>query len=151
MTESHQHSLNKILSQSTRFNEIVNKVEQLSKLNRLLHEKLEPKLAKFCRVANIRDDRLILVTHSPDSGHLLRFAENELISKLSFEPEWNHIKSIKTIVRPILKDTNPLSKPMARNLPKLSAETQENIAIHALNISYPPLRQALQRLIKSQF
>src|ERR1700722_1515422 len=95
-----KHSLANILTDSPILSEIVNKVDQLAKLNRIVHQKLDPELTKYCRVANLRDGILILSTSSPATGHLLRFAKAELLSTLRIEPQWCHLKSIKIHVRP---------------------------------------------------
>lgn len=93
-------SFNEILSISPILREIVCKVEQLAKLNRQVLNKLEPQLAKHCRVANLKDGILILTTQSPTWGHQLRFASSDLLSALRAEPEWCGLKSIKIHVRP---------------------------------------------------
>ena len=97
---SQKHSMVEILIISPILSQIVNKVEQLAKLNRIVHQKCNPELRKHCRVANYRDGILILTTHSSAVGHLLRFEKSELLTALRSLPEWCHLKSIKIHVRP---------------------------------------------------
>lgn len=98
--EPKECSLTNILTTSPILSQIVRKVDQLAQLNRIVHQKLDPALAKHCRVANYRDGILILTTHSSTTGHLLRFAKSELLSTLRAMPEWCHLKAIKIHVRP---------------------------------------------------
>lgn len=95
-----ENSMAEILRTSSILSQIVTKVEQLAKLNRIVHEKCDPELRKHCRVANYRDGILILTTPSSAAGHLLRFSKGELLTALRSVPEWCHLKSIKIHVRP---------------------------------------------------
>ncbi len=98
--EPQKCSMADILTTSPILSQIVNKVEQLAKLNRIVHEKCDPKLRNHCRVANYRDGILILTTDSAAVAHWLRFEKSELLTALRSLPEWCHLKSIKIHVRP---------------------------------------------------
>jgi hypothetical protein len=142
----HKISLTEILTASPILGKIVNKVEQLAKLNSIIHQKLDPKLGRFCRVTNCRDNILILTTSSPALGHLLRFEKIELLTTLRADPMLCHLKSIDIKVRPLpfvhesITPQCPIPKPV---LSKLSSELIQNTA---LNIDFPALRAALLRL-----
>ncbi len=148
MKEPIKHTVVEIFTHSPRLGLIVNKVEQLSKLNRLVHEKLDCNLAKYCRVANVRDGILILTTSSPATGHLLRFAISDLLTALRAEPEWCHLKSIKTQVHPLQPGTNTAAKPSYPPV-TLSCSNREMVASIAQTIDNPSLQQALHRLSQS--
>ena len=137
-------SLTEILSLSPCFGEIVNKIEQLAKLNRIVHQKLDPELAKHCRVANLRDGILILTTASPTYGHLLRFEKGELLTRLRAEPAFCHLKSIQTHVQPPL--ARSLTTGTRLPVPSLSLVTAHLIHETALTLTLPTLQQALLRL-----
>ncbi len=151
MTGHKKLSLIEILADSPALREIVNKVDQLAKLNRLLEQKCDPELAKNCRVANLRAGVLILTTPSPATGHLLRFTKSELLTALRSDPEWCHLTSIKIHVRPPVAPS-PLGEPSrsqsASIIPKfcLSKNSAEAVKATAAGISYSPLQEALLRL-----
>jgi len=137
-------SLIEILATSPTLGEIVNKVEQLAKLNRIVHQKLDPKLRKHTRVANLRDGILILTTSSSAIGNLLRFEKIELLTALRADPTLCHLKAIDIKVQPdnpgLGTEECPRLKPV---LSKVSAEFIKNTA---LNIHSSSLRTALLRL-----
>ncbi len=93
-----EHSLQEILTQSSLLKDMTQKASKLVKLNQAVLKKLDPKLAPHCRVTNLRDGILILATHSPAFGHMLRFSEIELLSALRQEPEWCGLSSIQSRV-----------------------------------------------------
>ena len=144
-----KNSLFEILTNSPLFGKIVNKVDQLAKLNRIVHQNLDPELKSYCRVANLRDGILIITTTSPAAGHLLRFAEIDLLSKLRAEPEWCHLKSVKTLVRPSIALVKAAT---AQNLPKpsLSLEGRKAIENVVQGIDSHELQKALTRLLSSR-
>lgn len=145
--ELQKHSMVDILTTSPILSQIVHKVDQLAKLNRIVHQKCDPELQKHCRVANYRDGILTLTTNSSAVGHLLRFAKSELLTALRALPEWCHLKSIKIHVRP----NQPVSGEIApsaktRPLPILPPRIARDLKETALNISFSPLQEALLRL-----
>lgn len=135
-----------IITRSPVLGQIVYKVDQLAKLNRLIIEKLDPELARHCRVANCRDGILILTTPSPSTGHLLRFSEVELLTSLRAIPDFCHLKSIKTQVRPPLPEYSYSKEVLPK--PSLSAKGAEIIRAMALNIESLSLRKSLLQLAK---
>ncbi len=139
-------SLTDILIQSPVFSEMASKVEQLSKLNYIVHQKLAPDLAKHCRVANLRDGILILTTTSPTYGHLLRFSEVDLLTELRADPRWCHLKSIKTHVRPPIGEAKHPKDILPK--PFLSVLNAAVIETTASYIAPSSLQKALLRLSK---
>jgi len=144
MTGHKKLSLIEVIAKSPLFAEIVNKVELLAKLNRVVLEKLDPKLRGHCRVANLRDGILILTTTSPALGHQLRFATSDLLTSLRALPEWCHLKSIKIHVRLAYDAALPPSHP--NPTPILSESNAEIIKASVQNINTAALKDALLRL-----
>jgi len=134
-----------ILSKSPLFCEIVKKVEQLAKLNRVVLQNLAPELSAHCRVANVREGILILSTASSAMGYQLRFTEIELLSALRAIPAWCHLKSIKIQVRPPHNIPTPLS-PASLPRPNLSKSTAKILKMTAEDLNPSPLQEALLRL-----
>ncbi|HXH54708.1 MAG TPA: DciA family protein [Gammaproteobacteria bacterium] len=147
-----KHSMIEILTISPILSQIVNKVEQLAKLNRIVHQKCNPELRKHCRVANYRDGILILTTHSSAVGHLLRFEKSELLTALRSLPEWCHLKSIKIHVRPNPPESEIIPIPTSETgaFSFLPSQVSTELKKTALNINFPPLQQALLRLAGSK-
>lgn len=147
------HSLANILNGSSAFNAILNKVGQLAKLNRIVHQHYDREITKYCRVANFRDGILVLTTPSPATGHLLRFTKSDLLSKLTQDPEWCHLKSITIHVRPEVPVTyHNYPAPLAQmnHKPSLSGDNVETIKTTALTIDCPALQKALLKLAKTK-
>jgi hypothetical protein len=140
-----KHSMIEILTTSPILSQIVNKVEQLAELNRIVHQKCNPELRKHCRVANYRDGILILTTHSSAIGHLLRFEKSELLTALRSLPEWCHLKSIKIHVRPNPSgsEITPIPTSETRAFSLLPSHISTELKKTALNIHFLPLQQAL--------
>lgn len=97
------YTINEVLTRSPILSELLKKVEQLTKLNlsalKAL-EKIDPSLAKHCRVMNCRDGILMIATTSAVFGHTLRFLSLDLLSSLRSEPEWCGLTAIQFQVRP---------------------------------------------------
>ncbi len=150
MIEHEKFSVNEIFTHSPLLCEIVKKVNQLSKLNRAVQQKLDPELANQCRIANYRDNILILTTPSQAVGHKLRFAASDLLTTLRTEPDWCGLRSIKIQVRPKLMTTvtPPIPNPIR---PSLSAHNAEILKSTATTIPFMPLQHALLRLSNRQF
>jgi hypothetical protein len=140
-------SLANLLTTSPILREIVYKVEQLAKLNQLVLKKLDPTLARHCRVANFRNGILVLTTTSPIWGHQLRFAKTDILSTLRADPEWIGLKSIEAQVRP---DTNSVAdiKKNTLPVPKLSKVAAQFVELTAIEVTSPTLKKALLKLSK---
>jgi len=145
--ENKKLSLSEILTTSPMLREIVDKVEQLAKLNRAVLKKLDPSLSTHCRVANLRNGILILTTTSPIWGHKLRFAKTDILTTLRSNPEWMGLKAIETEVRPA---PEPVLRSTETGLPKphLSSIGAYYIKMAATEINSLALQKALLRLAK---
>ena len=139
-------SLIDILTTSPTLGEIVNKVEQLAKLNRIVQQKLDPQLKKHCRVANLREGILILSTPSPAFGNLLRFEKISLLTSLRTDPSLCHLKAIEIKVQPPTHALLMPERPKHTRIPTLSKVSAEFINNTALTIHSSSLRTALLRL-----
>ncbi len=148
--EPQKCSMLDLLTTSPILSQIVNKVEQLARLNRIVHQKCNPELRKHCKVANYRDGILILTTHSSAIAHLLRFEKSALLSALRSEPRWCHLKSIKIHVRPNPPELEIKSLSQKDVLPVLSSGVAKGLKEAAFNIHFLPLQQALLRLAESK-
>lgn len=149
-------TLSKLLTSSPILCELMKKVEELTKLNKIVLTQLNPQLSKYCRIHSYEAGILTLSSHSPVWGHTLRFAESELLSHLRTYPEWAGLKSIRSkVVAPPPNDPyeNSISSTsLARLSPtpiitKKEAELLQNTATH---IASESLRQALLKLAQRE-
>jgi len=145
MIEPKKLSLAEIFTHSPHLCEMIKKVNQLSNLNRLIQKKLSPHLAQHCRLANFRQNTLILSAATPATGHLLRFAVPDLLTQLRQDKEWCHLAGIQVEVRPPLTLTIPQT-PLSHPQPELSAESATTIKTAAFSIENAELQKALLRL-----
>jgi hypothetical protein len=144
MMEHKKLSLTEIFTHSPHLCEMIKKVNQLSNLNRLIQQKLEPQLAQQCRLANYRQNILILSAATPAIGHLLRFAVPDLLMQLRQEVEWCHLAGIQVEVRPPLIIALPVIAP--HPAPVLSPNSAAQIKEAAFSIDNVSLKKALLRL-----
>lgn len=147
MMEPKKISLPEIFTQSSHLCEMINKANQLSKLNSLVSQKLGSNLARHCRVANYRDHTLILTTPTPASGHLLRFHKTDLLTALREDIEWCQLKAIQILVIPNWVQEPTFSSPLPK--PNLSPTSTEALQTTASSISFLPLQKALLNLVKT--
>lgn len=74
--------LDKSEQRSGHFQQILARAQQLARLEGLVLELLDPSLAPHVRLANVRDDLLILVTPVAPIATRLRLVEGELLQGL---------------------------------------------------------------------
>lgn len=121
---------------------IKNKAAQLSHLNSLLHAQLETSLTQCCRVANFRENILIIEINSSAWATRLRYLIPELLQKLRREKEFHRLQEIKWYIRPAESE---YKKKPTKSI-KLSEGSSKLIAETAEHISNPMLQTALKKL-----
>lgn len=146
-------TLSKLLTSTPILCELVKKVEELTKLNKVVLSQLDPKLARHCRVHSYEAGILTLSTHSSAWGHTLRFAESDLLSHLRSYPEWCGLKSIRSRVLPPIEthidaDTAATTQIIAatRKTPLITKKDAEILKQTAKHIASESLKKALLKL-----
>lgn len=95
MNDSAPASVKQLLqSENSALQRIFAKVRQLNELNSLLLEQLEPQLAKYCMVANVYYDRLVVLVENAAVATQLRFCVPGLLPELRKHPLLKEIKGI---------------------------------------------------------
>lgn len=120
---------------------MIDKALELEALNRLVLPLLAPELKPHCRVANYSHGILTLTVDSAAWGMKLKFSHSELLHRLRTEAQLYNLKSIKQLVRPFNADAVSLPQPQ-------SQARSVDIGLGASTVTYPPLKEALQRLAK---
>lgn len=147
------------------------KSQQLNKINKLVLQsiaEINPDLAKFCIVANIDKNCLLIETTKSEFLTSLRFSSQEILSKLRQNPSLAQLITIKFRVNPeleMLMDINYAKKHFlqsknnvlksntnknAHNLhaKKLSQQTKDALNSIAKDIKSEELKLALEKLIQ---
>lgn len=140
-----EQSLQTILdSKNNSFAGLVNKVKCLTELSQLWHTIIEPALLPHCRVANLRDKRLIIEVDSAAWLTRLRYQLPELLTKLRSYSELRDLQAIDWYIEPNIPTTqqsNAHPKPFSPHTVQLLHETAEGITNETL-------RNALLRLAR---
>jgi hypothetical protein len=135
MTRRFEKKLSNVLAQSDNLaGEIIKKTSQLHALNLLLQKNLDSNLALHCKIANWRDQTLVLEMDSAAWATQLRFCIPELLMKLQATAELRSVKKIEYYIKPEV-----MSKTVAI---KILMETAEQMPVSAL-------RRSLVRLAKN--
>ncbi|HHC73065.1 MAG TPA: DUF721 domain-containing protein [Thiotrichales bacterium] len=119
--------------------ELVTRGLLLERLSQRLEPLLPPTLQGHCRVANLRDETLVLAVDSPAWASRVRFLAPALVEELS-RREGLRLSRCRILVMPphVPRRTHP-ARP-------LSARSRQTLAATAETLPPGPLRQALQRL-----
>lgn len=135
-----KHTITHILNANPALRQIVNKVDQLAKLNRTLNT-AAPELSPYCQAANVRANTLLLTTPSSALGHKLRFQAQELLERFNQHSD-QQFKSVQILVRP---DQHFSSAPPLKPT-QISEDSARMIEDAAEGITSIPLKQAMLRL-----
>ncbi|MGL5336911.1 MAG: DUF721 domain-containing protein, partial [Enterovibrio sp.] len=121
-------------------NDLCSQAVRLSKLDQSIKMLLSPALANNCRVANYRDNTLIIQVSSASWATRFQYEQQTLASqlrqgclpllnqiKVTINPELAQAQIDSFRARPS-KNPQPLSEQTADNLLKLAAHTDENVS-----------------------
>ncbi|RKZ95447.1 MAG: hypothetical protein DRQ40_03615 [Gammaproteobacteria bacterium] len=122
------------LSQRARF---------LAELNHILQQTLPTQFSAHCRLANIKDETLIIHTDNASYASLIRFQAPVLCKTLSTELNIT-IRNLEVKVRPFYIPLQNSHK-NTLSLPRTAAETIQHTA---QSIEDGPLKTALEKLAK---
>jgi hypothetical protein len=91
--------INMVCQQSSQLNYLTKRVQQLDKLNLVIQETLPEQFSGHCQLANIVDDRIIILTDNAAFASLIRFQAPTLCKTVSaFLP--NSVTKLEVKVRP---------------------------------------------------
>lgn len=123
---------------------IFSKVAILNTLNSKLINYLDPNMAKYCQVANIIGNKLILIAANGSIATQIRFQANDLIRKFHKDSSLKAITRIECIVRPVIPSR--LTTTSTKSMPLLTRETANIIHETAQLIDDPMLRKTMERI-----
>lgn len=90
--------LSNVIQNSSDLGKLQKNAEKIAQLTKTIASKLDPELAKNCKVANLRQGFLILTTTSPAWKHKLRFLSVDLLESLRTDPRWAGLTGIEVII-----------------------------------------------------
>ncbi len=142
-----EHSVQQILNNHAElFSSVTQKLKWLARLNKLWHAQLDATLANHCRVANLREQCLIIEVESAAWLMQLRFQIPALLKTLRKNAELRDLKEIKWYIQPAVA-TARSTKRRPQNL-SLSTHTAQLLRETAESMSNAKLRKALENLAK---
>tara|TARA_R110000868_G_scaffold208515_5_gene457988 strand:+ start:2054 stop:2530 length:477 start_codon:yes stop_codon:yes gene_type:complete len=128
---------------------VLSKVKAIQTLNRTIIPLLEPRLQKYCQVANLANGVLVLLTANGSVATELRYATPDLLRKLRESLALKHIREIQCKVRPPTPAVDVErggTRKQAEKKTMLSTETSETLLAMAETIEDPELRATMQRI-----
>ena len=122
--------------------DLLSHAQRLEQIERLLQRFLEPPLGEHCRVANLRQGRLLLQADASAWATRLRFQAPALIDRLRRALPGEPLKSVQVQVCPPATPARQARRASAL----LSTENAEALRAMAAGIADPGLKAALLRL-----
>lgn len=146
MFQRHEKPLPELLTtQSNLLPGLKEKISQLISLNQLWHAQLDPVLANHCRIANFRNNCLIIEVESSAWALRLRYSLPELLKLLRELPEFAQLKTIEWYIQPVIE----IEEKRILNSPPLSNESAALIRETASCVQNEKLKQALYKLAEN--
>lgn len=135
-------ALNAPDSELSRLTASVNKIQSF---DRLLDSALDGTLRTHLRVANVRDDQLVLIADSPAWATRARLALPRILETVIDAHPGAHLNGVKIITRPAprARETSGAARPNP-----ISAKTRKLLSDVADGIDNPKLRQTLRHLAR---
>ncbi|MAZ77530.1 MAG: hypothetical protein CMF39_02520 [Legionellaceae bacterium] len=100
---SSAHSVNDIINRpNNELASLLNKANQLKRLDGIIKPLLPESLQQHCRVANLNQQHLVLVTSSGSWATQLRYCSSDLLANLRKIKDFAGIAQIRIIVDPQL-------------------------------------------------
>ena len=150
MSQSSQQAVTHVLQQDSKvLDSLLNKLNQLTRLNSILAASLEEKLIPHCQVANYANDSLTVIVYNAIWATQFRFLIPSLIPRLRNEPELAQLKNIVCKITPQIGLREAPSSQVIRLMPKLSFASAEIILHTAQSIKHEKLKSVMERLAKN--
>lgn len=124
------------------------KLGHLNKLNQVLIDNIEPSLATHCRVVDLKENCLVLMTESAIWATHLRFHIPQLLTKLRQYPQLQTLTQIHCKVMPVAINQR-LIKSQKKPMPPLSPQTAKIILEITKNIKSDKLKSIMQKIAKN--
>lgn len=128
---------------------ILTKINQLEKIHQKVASYLSEAIAKQCRVAQVRENTLILIAANSSIAAQLRFQTADLLAKFKQDIVLKHIQEIESKVSPrFLQFMQQTTKNDFKPMQLISRETANVIKEIAESISDPKLKEVMERIAR---
>jgi hypothetical protein len=123
---------------------IFDKIRALNLIQEKVQTYLDPVLVKYCQVANLAENRLVLLVANGSVATQIRFMTNDLLKKFSQDSSLQHIRQIECKVRPA--GTKVSEDKKGYQVEPLSVETAAIVRELAESIEDTRLREIMLRI-----
>lgn len=123
---------------------IYDKIRALKLIQEKVQKHLDPSLAKHCQVANLANNKLVILVTNGSIATQLRYQSAELLNKFRHDASLQHVREVECKVRTNqLKSNEPVS---TYEVERLSEDTAEIVREMAETIEDPRLRDIMLRI-----
>ena len=119
------------------------KVSLLQEINSKISNYLDPNIAPYCQVANMTENKLILIVANGSVATQIRFQKMDLLKKCKQHPELQNIQQIECKVRPPEQRGEGIRSSYA---PSLSSQAAYIIREMAETLEDPKLKEVMERI-----
>lgn len=120
------------------------KAQRLIQLNQKWRQQMDADLVAHVRIANIKDDCLVLEVNNSAWASRLHYQSSELLQHLSGWLGLEHITKIKWYIQPLSETRAP--DQLQRTPPILSSPNKQLVSSLADSVRHPALKEALLKL-----
>ncbi len=145
MNKTSQPAVNYLETATHDLKFIFNKIKAIQLIQQKVSSYLDPVLAKHCQVANIAENKLILLAANGSVATQVRYSTNEILNKFRQDPALQHIKHIECKVRPAVP-AKTTDNNKAYQIAPLSQDTAVIVRELAETIEDKKLRDIMLRI-----
>jgi hypothetical protein len=125
---------------------LFSKIKLITDLNAQLLPLLPDTLRDYCQVANLIQNRLILLTANASIATQIRLQSPDILTQFKQSPLLKHIQSIHCKVRPTSTHTSPPRYQTTPTVKPLSQETATIVSDIAKSLKDQKLREILEKI-----
>jgi hypothetical protein len=126
------------------------KLKELDQLTAKIITYLPTKIRAYCQIANVCDNRLIILVANGAVATQLRFESYEILARFKQDARLKKIQSIDVKVRPPIAEELPIRRRVAppQQVELLSAETANMVNMVAESLRDPKLQEVMRRIAR---
>jgi hypothetical protein len=145
MDESYKKSDEFFITGNQDLQFILAKVRKLREINKKVMGFIDPTVARFCQVANITGNRMVILVTNSSAATQLRFQTPDILKKIQKDPTLKHIREIQPKMG--VPEANPANAQSGNGKkPQMSAASSEIMRELANSLSDQKLRDIMLKL-----
>lgn len=130
---------------------LIDKVQKIATLDEIVKSELSSPLREHCRIANLRQGKLIIQADSPVWGSKLRFELTTLLSNLRKQPRFASLAGIDFFVAPFPTISTKESEPSHKKTSNISSKHRQLLRETADKVSDPKLKAVLKAIAEKEW